>query len=84
MNSTTSAKTITVLREMFARYGIPRTVVSDNGPQFVSEEFQQFMGLNSVKHIRTRPTLQPATVLQKDWYRQLSRPCVLVSRQDFP
>lgn len=53
--STTSAKTITVLQEMFAHYVIPRTVVSDNGPQFGSEEFQQFMGLNGVKHICTSP-----------------------------
>ena len=55
MNSTTAAKTITTLREMFARYGIPRQLVSDNGPQFVSGEFRQFMLVNGVKHIRSSP-----------------------------
>ena len=32
MNTTSAAKTVTVLREMFARYGLPEQVVTDNGP----------------------------------------------------
>ena len=36
-----------------ARNGIPSRVVTDNGPQLTSSEFQQFMGLNGVKHIKT-------------------------------
>ena len=55
MDSTTSSNTIFVLREMFARYGLPRQVVSDNGPQFTSEEFKQFLHANGVKHITTAP-----------------------------
>ena len=50
-----AAKTISALREMFARLGIPRQLVSDNGPQFTSEEFVQFMRANGVKHIRSAP-----------------------------
>ena len=53
MSSTTSQKTIDVLRSLFARYGIPEQLVSDNGPQFTSEEFSQFMQPNGIKHIRT-------------------------------
>ena len=55
MTTTTSAKTISALREMFAHLGIPRQLVSDNGPQFASEEFAQFMRANGVKHIRCAP-----------------------------
>lgn len=55
MSSTTAVKTIQVLRQMFARYGIPEQLVSDNGPQFVSEEFSQFMKQNGVKHIKCSP-----------------------------
>lgn len=55
MLSTSASKTIVVLREVFARYGLPKNIVSDNGPQFVAEEFQQFMRANGIRHIRTSP-----------------------------
>ena len=35
MSSTTSGRTISKLRETFARFGLPEELVSDNGPQFV-------------------------------------------------
>ena len=41
---------------MFARFGLPQQVVSDNGPQFTSEQFSHFMAVNGVKHIRTSPS----------------------------
>ena len=55
MPSTTAGRTINVLKEMFARFGIPQQLVSDNGPQFVSDEFKQFMTANGVKHIKSSP-----------------------------
>ena len=55
MNTTTAAKTITVLMEMFARYGLPEQVVTDNRPQFTSAEFRQFLTANGVKHILCSP-----------------------------
>ena len=55
MSTTTATKTVNVLRESFARYGLPQQLVSDNGPQFVAEEFSLFLKLNGVKHIRCAP-----------------------------
>ena len=55
MNSATSATTIVALREMFARFGIPDQIVSDNGSQFASDEFQKFMKMNGIKHIFSAP-----------------------------
>ena len=55
MSKTTAAKTIEVLRNMFARWGIPEQLVTDNGPQFISEEFRAFIASNGVTHIRTAP-----------------------------
>jgi len=52
MSSTTATKTIEELRRLFSAYGLP---VSDNGPQFVSQEFDLFMKMNGIKHIRTSP-----------------------------
>ncbi|KAJ8346504.1 hypothetical protein SKAU_G00279050 [Synaphobranchus kaupii] len=60
MDSTTASKTIQVLRGLFSRYGIPHILVSDNGPQFCSEEFSAFLKSNGVKHIRSAP-YHPAT-----------------------
>ena len=50
-----TTKTILVLQSLFARYGKPEQLVSDNGPQFVSEEFGTFMKQNGVKHIKCSP-----------------------------
>jgi len=55
MSSTTSTKTIDELRRLFAAYGLPEQLVTDNGPQFVSQEFSTFMKLNGIKHIKTSP-----------------------------
>ena len=55
MQSTTVNKTIEILRHVFAMYGLPEQLVSDNGPQFTSEEFAIFMKLNGVKHTRSAP-----------------------------
>ena len=43
MDNATSAKTIDKLQRVFARYGVPAQLVSDNGPQFESEEFHMFL-----------------------------------------
>ncbi len=51
MNHTTTTKTINILRLLLSSYGLPEQVVSDNGPQFASAEFQQFMQ----GHIRSAP-----------------------------
>ncbi|KAK2155442.1 hypothetical protein LSH36_240g02048 [Paralvinella palmiformis] len=55
MNSTTAENTVTGLRKLFAAYGLPESMVSDNGPQFTSEEFEPFLKLNGVKHVLCPP-----------------------------
>ena len=42
LNSTTTASVIAFLKPTFARYGIPATLISDNGPQFSSAEIKEF------------------------------------------
>ncbi|GFV29451.1 uncharacterized protein K02A2.6 [Trichonephila clavipes] len=48
MKVTTTKKTIECLRDSFARFGLPRVLVSDNGSQFTSYEFQRFMHKNGI------------------------------------
>ncbi|GFQ88129.1 transposon Tf2-9 polyprotein [Trichonephila clavata] len=55
MKTTTTKKTIECLRESFARFGLPRVLVSDNGSQFTPYEFQRFMQRNGVKHKTSAP-----------------------------
>ena len=55
MNSTTSQRTIAELRKMFVAHGLPQQLVSDNGPQFISDEFATFMKSNGIKHIGCAP-----------------------------
>nr|XP_049466987.1 uncharacterized protein K02A2.6-like [Anopheles coluzzii] len=54
-SSTTSAATIGILRGIFARYGVPTTLVSHNGTQFTSEDFKFFCFQNGIEHITTAP-----------------------------
>lgn len=51
----TTAFTVSRLRELFSRYGIVDTLVSDNGTQFTSHDFETFLSLNGIKHILTAP-----------------------------
>ena len=55
LKSTTSAKIIEAISPMFARFGVPFSLRTDNGPQFVSEEFETFLRSHGVEHRRTTP-----------------------------
>ncbi|KAG5876386.1 hypothetical protein JTB14_022656 [Gonioctena quinquepunctata] len=55
MNSITSNATIEKLRELFSRFGLPSMLVSDNGTQLISDEFQTFMRADGMNHITIFP-----------------------------
>ena len=40
--STTTGTTSEILKQVFSEYGVPKTVMSDNGPPFSSKEFAAF------------------------------------------
>ncbi len=51
--SVTSASVIDILINLFTRWGLPEVLISDNGPQFVSHEFEQFLCSLGIEHRRT-------------------------------
>ncbi|XP_055589501.1 uncharacterized protein K02A2.6-like [Uranotaenia lowii] len=51
----TTADTLIILRSIFARFGMPETLVSDNGRQLVSEEFERYCEVNGILHLKTPP-----------------------------
>jgi len=55
MKTTTTTANIQELWNLFSTFGLPEQVVSDNGPQFISSEFAQFLKSNGVKHIKSAP-----------------------------
>ncbi|MCP4339812.1 MAG: DDE-type integrase/transposase/recombinase, partial [Desulfobulbaceae bacterium] len=49
-NRVNSPRLISWLKEVFGRFGVPDELVSDNGPQFTSTMFKNFLAENSIKH----------------------------------
>lgn len=59
MKSATSETTVDALRVIFTRFGLPRTVVTNNGTQFTSDFFRDFMDRNQIQHLTTSPYHHP-------------------------
>lgn len=55
MRKITTDNTIVELREIFGRWGLPVTLVSDNGAQLTSHVFTTFLKSNGIVHLRTAP-----------------------------
>ena len=55
LHSTTSNTVVRKLKPMFARFGIPERVISDNSPQFSSQEFSDFARKYDFQHTTSSP-----------------------------
>lgn len=55
MRSTTSEKIMKTLERIFMIHGLPLSITSDNGPQFVSSEFERYFGYCGIRHRKTTP-----------------------------
>ncbi|XP_049876804.1 uncharacterized protein K02A2.6-like isoform X1 [Pectinophora gossypiella] len=55
VNSTSAVSTIDKLSEVSARWGLPRQIVSDNGPPFTSKEFTSFLTRQGIEHLFSAP-----------------------------
>lgn len=55
LKSTKSEQVIKHVKSVFARYGIPSKVVTDNGPQFACDSFRKFSMDWDFKHVTSSP-----------------------------
>ena len=55
MTLTTSESTIKALRSIFSRLGIPKVLISDNGPQYASKAMEDFAKSYGFNHITSSP-----------------------------
>ena len=63
VKSTTSDVVMRCPRSVFARFGLPNTLVSDNGLCFVSAEFEVFLERNGIRHVTASPYHPASNVL---------------------
>ena len=55
LTSITSHSIIKALKTIFSQHGVPETVMSDNGPQYVSQEFAEFSETYDFSHVTSSP-----------------------------
>ncbi|XP_059351622.1 uncharacterized protein K02A2.6-like [Daphnia carinata] len=55
MTSATTEATILQLRKIFAQFGYPNPLISDNGTQFTAAVFQEFCEKHNIQHVRSPP-----------------------------
>ena len=55
LKTVTTEKILRALEIMFCHHGIPISMKTDNGPQFVSQEFKDYMRENGIKHNKSTP-----------------------------
>ncbi|XP_065208322.1 uncharacterized protein K02A2.6-like [Planococcus citri] len=70
MSSITTSKTISFLQDLYTRFGLPVMIVTNNGPQWTSEEFKMFNSSNGIIHKFAAP-YHPASNGQVERYVQV-------------
>ena len=55
LSSTRSPDIISKLKTIFSEFGIPRNLVSDNGPQYASQDFKNFSKEYGFEHSTSSP-----------------------------
>ena len=55
LKSTTTDKVIASLEKMFLIHGLPKEITTDNGPQFISKEFEDYSEMQGIKHRKVTP-----------------------------
>ncbi|XP_059047186.1 uncharacterized protein K02A2.6-like [Achroia grisella] len=55
MSTITTSRLCSELDTIFTSLGLPQIIVSDNGPQFASQEFHEYCRYNGIRHVKSSP-----------------------------
>jgi transposase InsO family protein len=58
VSSTTFRQTVVILHKLCAQHGVPETIVSDNGAQFISHESRKFCKAKTISHMLSPPPIK--------------------------
>ncbi|XP_021361397.1 uncharacterized protein K02A2.6-like [Mizuhopecten yessoensis] len=81
LHSTTSKAVINALKPIFTRFGIPEKVVSDNGPQYSSQEFADFSRQYDFLHVTSSPRYPQSNGLAEK-YVQIAKRLLIKAKDD--
>ena len=81
LKDTHSSTVITHMKSVFARNGIPKTIVSDNRPQYLCFQFQQFCKIYDISHDQTSPEHPKANGLAENTVKTVNN---LLKRLSLP
>lgn len=73
VRSTNAKSTINCLTRIFATRGLPRTLVSDNGPPFHSEELRRYMIAHGITHRKITPLWLQANTEAETFMKPLKK-----------
>lgn len=79
--STAAQHTITKLSETFARWGLPKQIVSDNGPPFTSTELSSFLDKSGIEHTFAAPYHPASNGAAENAVRTIKRVIKKAARQ---
>ena len=80
----TSKSVITFLSQVFAREGLPSEIVTDNGTQFVSHEFESYLANLHIRHLKSSLYYPRANGEVERWNRVLKQTLQIASQENKP
>ena len=81
MTVTSAEKTVMEMRRIFAIHGLLHQIVSNNGVQFTSAHFTEFLKQNGIKHICSAP-YHPATNGEAERFVQTFKHAMKAAKYD--
>jgi transposase InsO family protein len=70
--SMTEADVETIIPRARARFpGVRPRIISDHGPQFIAQDFKEFIRICGMSHVRTSPYYPQSTGKRERWYKTL-------------